>query len=152
MRKKKKVPHNCAPRCPYCGAVSRLRSADGIYFDNSKEAMLYVCKNYPACDAYVRVHPGTTIPMGTLANKKVRSLRCEAHKHFNKIYLKGIMTREEAYEWLSHMLGLPIADTHIGQMGEYYCQKVIEESKKLLVSHQKRSFRRADEGRLAQCI
>ena len=113
--------------------------------------MLYVCKNYPACDAYVRVHPGTTIPMGTLANKKVRSLRCEAHKHFNKIYLKGIMTREEAYEWLSHMLGLPIADTHIGQMGEYYCQKVIEESKKLLVSHQKRSFPRADEGRLAQC-
>jgi hypothetical protein len=23
--------------------------------------------NYPQCDAYVRTHPGTTIPVGTLA-------------------------------------------------------------------------------------
>ena len=100
MSKKKKSPAKCAPRCPYCGAISYLRSAEGIYIDNSKNAMLYVCKNYPACDAYVRVHPGTTIPMGTLANRKVRALRAEAHKYFNKIYLRGIMSREDAYEWL----------------------------------------------------
>ena len=151
MRKKKKTSQKCAPRCPYCGAVAQLRSADGIYFDNSKDAMLYVCKNYPTCDAYVRVHPGTTIPMGSLANRKVRALRAEAHKHFNKIYLRGIMSREEAYEWLSAMLGIPIGNTHIGQMGEYYCQKVIDESKKLLAAHAKRSFRNGCEGRLAKC-
>ena len=113
--------------------------------------MLYVCRNYPSCDAYVRVHPGTTIPMGTLANRKVRALRAEAHKYFNKIYLRGIMSREDAYEWLSHMLGLPIKDTHIGQMGEYYCQKVIEESRKLLDSQTKHSFQTQCEGRLARC-
>ena len=151
MSKKKKIPAKCAPRCPYCGAISYLRSAEGIYIDNSKNAMLYVCKNYPACDAYVRVHPGTTIPMGTLANRKVRALRAEAHKYFNKIYLRGIMSREDAYEWLSAMLGIPIGNTHIGQMGEYYCQKVIDESKRLLAAHAKRSFRNECERRLARC-
>ena len=151
MSKRKKKTAKCAPRCPYCGAVSQLRSAEGIYIDNSKNAMLYVCRNYPSCDAYVRVHPGTTIPMGTLANRKVRALRAEAHKYFNQIYLRGIMSREDAYEWLSHMLGLPIKDTHIGQMGEYYCQKVIEESRKLLDSQTKRSLHTPCEGRFARC-
>ena len=51
-------------RCPYCGAPVVLKSADGIYRDNSKNTMLYVCARYPACDAYVRTHPGTAIPVG----------------------------------------------------------------------------------------
>ena len=68
-----------------------------------------------------------------------------------EVYLRGIMSREEAYEWLSAMLGIPIGNTHIGQMGEYYCQKVIDESKKLLAAHAKRSFRNGCEGRLARC-
>ena len=53
-------------RCPYCGSPVVLRSADGIYRENSQGAMLYVCSRYPECDAYVKVHPGTNIPMGSL--------------------------------------------------------------------------------------
>ena len=94
--------------------------------------MLYVCKNYPRCDSYVRVHPGTTIPVGTVANRKLRSLRNEAHRYFNQIYYRGIMSKQEAYKWLSDLLGLPMASTHIGMMGEYYCQLVIEECQKVL--------------------
>ena len=52
--KRKGIDPN-APRCPYCGSHTILRSADGIYRENSRNEMLYVCKNYPACDAYVRV-------------------------------------------------------------------------------------------------
>ena len=130
-RKKKKVNH-VAPRCPYCGAMTHLRSADGIYFDNSRNAMLYVCRNFPRCDSYVKVHPGTTIPMGTVANKKLRALRKEAHKYFNQIYDRAIMSRQEAYQWLSEYLGLPQERAHIGMMGEYYCQMVIDGSKMLL--------------------
>lgn len=130
-RKRKKAT-NVAPRCPYCGATTHLRSADGIYFDNSKNAMLYVCKNYPRCDSYVRVHPGTTIPMGTVANKKLRTMRKDAHKYFNQIYYRGIMTKQEAYQWLSEFMGLPMESTHIGMMGEYYCQMVIDECQKVL--------------------
>lgn len=53
--KKRNIP----VRCPYCGGKVQLKSADGIYKDNSKCAMLYVCSNYPQCDAYVRTHAGT---------------------------------------------------------------------------------------------
>ena len=58
-KKRRKGFNQSTVRCPYCGSPAVLRSADGIYRDNSKNTMLYVCKNYPACDSYVRVHTGT---------------------------------------------------------------------------------------------
>lgn len=118
--------------CPYCGSRTELRSADGIYHDNRDNTMLYVCKNYPRCDAYVRVVPGTTQPMGSLANGHLRAMRTEAHRYFNQLYMTGIMTKTEAYQWLSDIIGLPMSKTHIGDMGEYYCELVIQESQKLL--------------------
>lgn len=97
--------------------------------------MLYVCKNYPACDAYVRVHKGTTVPMGVPANWKLRKLRNEAHHYFDQLYKRGYMTKQDAYYWLADILCVPFSEAHIGYLGEYYCQKVIEESKKVLARH-----------------
>ena len=93
--------------------------------------MLYVCKNYPVCDSYVRVQPGTRIPMGTMANGELRRLRTEAHWHFDQLYKRGYMTKDDAYRWLASILCVPLNQAHIGMLGEYYCKKVIEESKKL---------------------
>ena len=62
-------------RCPYCGSPVELRSADGIYQDNRRGTWLYVCRNYPQCDAYVRVHAGTDIPVGTMAESCVPCAR-----------------------------------------------------------------------------
>lgn len=135
MKKKRKGVQIQAPRCPYCGSHTILRSADGIYQDNSKGVMLYVCKNYPACDAYVRVHKGTTVPMGVPANWKLRKLRNEAHHYFDQLYKRGYMTKQDAYYWLADILCVPFSEAHIGYLGEYYCQKVIEESKKVLARH-----------------
>lgn len=47
MKNKKKAGLNPAQsklvsRCPYCGGNVVLRSADGIYKDNSRNAMLYI--------------------------------------------------------------------------------------------------------------
>ena len=135
MRKKRKGVHNGAPRCPYCGSHTILRSADGIYQNNSKGVMLYVCKNYPACDSYVRAHSGTNIPMGIPANWKLRKLRNDAHHYFNQLYQRGYMTKQDAYCWLADILCVPYSEAHIGYLGEYYCQKVIEESQKVLAKH-----------------
>ena len=135
QNKKRKGLNKDIMYCPYCGSRTELRSADGIYHDNREGTMLYVCKNYPRCDTYVRVRPGTTEPIGTLANGRLRALRTEAHRSFNQLYERGIMTKREAYEWLSQMMGLPMAKTHIGLMGEYYCELVIQESKKLLAGN-----------------
>ncbi len=119
-------------RCPYCGSTVIYRSAEGIYRENSSGVMLYVCARYPKCDAYVRVHAGTKKPVGTMANRELRELRNKAHRTFDQIHKSGIMTREEAYMWLSNMLSLPLSQTHIGNFGEYYCEVVLKESQKLL--------------------
>ena len=93
--------------------------------------MLYVCKRYPECDAYVSVHEGTRVPMGIMADGKLRKLRIEAHREFDKLFESGLMSRREAYEWLAHMTQSPMGKAHIGYLGEYYCQAVINESRKL---------------------
>lgn len=119
-------------RCPVCGANMILRSADGIYRENLNHTMLYVCKNYPQCDTYVRTHPGTTIPVGTPANRELRALRNEAHHYFDQLYRSGFMSKQEAYLWLASLLQVPLSHAHIGYLGDYYCREVIRESKKLL--------------------
>jgi ssDNA-binding Zn-finger/Zn-ribbon topoisomerase 1 len=141
MMKKKRAQHN-APRCPYCGSHAVLKSADGIYRDNERNTMLYVCSRYPVCDSYVRVHPGTKIPMGTMANRELRTLRNEAHRAFDQLHKRGLMTREDAYRWLASVLGVPMGQAHIGCLGEYYCRRVIEESEKVLNLQKKRTQRK----------
>lgn len=119
-------------RCPYCGGTVVYRSAEGIYKENSADTMLYVCSHYPKCDAYVRVIPGTKVPMGTMADQKLRALRNTAHKHFDRLHKRGYMTRKEAYMWLASIINAPLSQAHIGYLGEYYCNLVIKESDKLL--------------------
>lgn len=130
-------------RCPYCGSSVTYRSADGIYKDNSSCTMLYVCSRYPKCDVYVRVHKGTNIPVGTMADRKLRQLRNEAHKHFSKLIHDDYMTKHEAYRWLAGLLGVPQKEAHIGYLSEYYCNIVIEESKKEYERYLRRNFKRS---------
>ena len=136
-KKKKKGMNPSGMRCPYCGGTLVLRSADGIYHENKSGTMLYVCTHYPQCDTYVRTHPGTTIPVGTPANRELRALRNEAHRYIDQLQHSGLMAKQEAY---------------IGYLGEYYCMQVIEESKKLLERQQKTSricFRSCEGGAVA---
>ena len=123
--------------CPYCGSPIVLRSAAGIYKHDGEGTMLYVCSKYPECDAYVRVYPGTKIPMGSLANKDLRFLRIEAHRYFDQLYQTGIMSKNEAYGWLAGMLQAPLSQAHIGYLGEYYCRQVIEECGRILDNRRK---------------
>jgi len=129
-KNKRKGVKNIPPRCPYCGNQTVLRSADGIYRNNDRHEMLYVCKNYPACDAYVRVQKGTTLPLGVMANRELRELRAEAHRQFDKLYKHGYMSKADAYEWLAGILGVPTRDAHIGLLGVLPCKLVIREAKR----------------------
>lgn len=128
------IPGMGTMRCPYCRSPVVLRSADGIYKENHANTMLYVCSRYPACDAYVRVHEGTNKPVGSLADHRLRKLRKEAHDSFNKLYLTGAMTKDQAYAWLAHMIQGPRSQAHIGYLREYYCEQVIQQSKAILAN------------------
>ena len=112
--KKRKGKKQYNLRCPYCSSSVIYRSADGIYKENKDDTMLYVCSKYPECDSYVRVHKGTRIPMGELANRELRCLRREAHHYFNQLYLTGMMTRDEAYRWLADQISAPMSEAHFG--------------------------------------
>lgn len=94
--------------------------------------MLYVCSHYPECDAYVRVRAGTNIPVGSLANHELRTLRRTAHQYFDQLHQSGYMSKQDAYQWLADVICAPLSEAHIGYLGEYYCKRVIEESRKLL--------------------
>jgi len=111
-KKKRKGFNASAMRCPYCGASVVYRSADGIYQNNDKGAMLYVCSHYPACDAYVRVHAGTKLPVGSMANRELRALRRTAHFYFDQMYQRGLMTKQEAYQWMANLIGAPLSGTY----------------------------------------
>ena len=137
-KKKKRNQERTQIRCPYCGSHAILRSADGIYRENLKGEMLYVCANYPECDSYVRVQNGTNLPLGTLANRKLRELRTEAHRNFDLLHKSGYITKQSAYDWLAGTLCIPNNRAHIGQFTELQCKYVIEESQKYLVREQKR--------------
>jgi len=140
---KKRKGMNAAPtRCPYCGGTVIFRSADGIYKDNSRNTMLYVCSHYPNCDAYVRTHTGTKIPVGTMANHELRTLRKAAHYYFDRLYKTGLMTKQDAYSWLATMMDAPLSHAHIGYLGEYYCKQVIARCKEYLEGYKKNSNRR----------
>lgn len=54
-KKKRKGFNASSMRCSYCGSPVVFRSADGIYHDNSKGTMLYVCSHYPQCDCHRRI-------------------------------------------------------------------------------------------------
>lgn len=138
MCKKRKGMDYTRMRCPYCGSPVALRSVGGIYKENNRGTMLYVCARYPECDAYVRVQPGTNIPLGSLADRDLRALRNQAHRYFNQLYLSGLMTKENAYAWLSDQISAPRKEAHIGHLGEYYCKLVIDKSRELLKMYAQR--------------
>lgn len=128
---------NNALRCPYCGGSVVYKSADGIYKENASGAMLLVCSHYPECDAYARVLPDIQKHRWALwPDGKLRALRIAAHKQFDKLHKGKFMTRKEAYVWLANLISAPLSQAHIGYLGEYYCNLVIRESKKLLQAKQ----------------
>lgn len=138
-KKRKGLNNTNKMRCPYCRSPVVLRSADGIYRENLNDTKLYVCSKYPACDAYVRAQAGTkNTPIGSLANGELRALRQEAHRHFDRIHKSGLMSRKDAYIWLSNIVAAPGEHAHIGHLGDYYCKLVIEESKQFLAKNRNR--------------
>lgn len=116
----------------HCGRTAVLRSAEGICRTHRPGAMVYVCPDYPNCNSFVMAHPKTLEPMGSLAGPKLRRLRYDAHCAFDQLYKTGLMSRQEAYRWLSYIVQAPMAHAHIGHLGEYYCEIVIRESRKLI--------------------
>lgn len=134
MRKKGlKMPRRVT--CPYCGLAAVLREDSYVHGGNGMGKYLYVCKNYPDCNAYVGVHPGTKIPMGTLADSELRNKRIKAHKMLMAICENGLMTKKEAYRWIETMFGIDSSEAHIAKFSDYRCEELMKNCRNMLQSN-----------------
>lgn len=119
-------------KCQYCGRTAVLRKASYVHKDASDNEYLYVCSGYPNCDAYVGVHAGTRLPKGTLADANLRRKRIETHQVFDAIWTNGILSKKDAYRWMRDTFCLSTAQAHIGHFSHYLCDRLIDESHKIL--------------------
>ncbi len=126
MKKPKKIV------CPYCGSIAVLRDGEYVYSGRAKGEKLYVCSMYPECNAYVGVHKGTNIPLGTLANSELRNKRIRAHKLFDSIWKNKLMSKKEAYRWMEYSMGLIKSDAHIAKFSDYRCEELMKKCKEFL--------------------
>lgn len=115
--------------CPYCGTPPRYVDSAVVYGGVSY-GMIYLCT---PCKAYVGVHPGTSVPLGRLANEELRAWKKKAHNYFDPIWKNKVaqgankaVVRNEAYAWLSEAMNLDRELTHIGMMDVEQCKRVVE--------------------------
>lgn len=90
--------------------------------------MIYVCSNYPTCDAYVGSHKNSQEPLGYLANKETRKWRMKAHAVFDPKWKFGSRKRKRrkiAYEKMQAEMNLPPDKAHISMFDVEQCKFLI---------------------------
>ena len=110
--------------CPYCGKQAKLIDSIEVYKTKSY-GPIYLCKCVEGW-AYVGINKKTGKPLGSLADSSLRLMRKQAHNLFDKLWKDGIMTRSDAYSWLSKELVINKNDCHIGMFDDELCIKTIK--------------------------
>ncbi len=109
--------------CRFCGDEVKLVN-NAIFYGGREYGwpLAYACSS---CGARVGTHPGTDIPLGTLADKATMSARRQAHAAFDPLWQnKGAGMRARAYRALSRAMGREAA--HISWMDTADCRTVVE--------------------------
>lgn len=113
-----------AVTCDYCGGFAPLVTGQVVY---PHRPDLYSKRFYRCgpCNAYVGVHPGTTNPLGRLADATLRRAKMAAHAAFDPLWQNGAGNRSKRYAWLARTLGIPPQDCHIGMFDVDMCARVV---------------------------
>ena len=113
--------------CRYCGGAVRLVSASKVY-GPAAAARLGIERQsfYQNCNARVGCHPGSTRPLGNLANEALRMKRMETHHVFDSFWKERGMSRTQAYKWMAKKMRLSEELAHIGGFEIDRCQKLIK--------------------------
>lgn len=105
---------------------------------NSRNVGMWKCKNNK-CRALVSCHPGTTNPVGYMAQEQLRRLRTECHRAFDMLWScnNSPFTRQSAYYWMAGILNIPKECSNISKLTEEQIHVVIEESKRVYAEYVK---------------
>lgn len=110
--------------CDYCKAPADLVAGREIYPHIPKLWANAIYRCLP-CKARVGCHPGTTKPLGRLANAELRAAKMAAHAAFDPLWKGGEMKRKDAYRALASALGVRFEDCHIGMFDVPMCARVV---------------------------
>ncbi|MEQ2025372.1 zinc-finger-containing protein [Xenorhabdus szentirmaii] len=116
-------PYPIPTHCRYCNkhvTISHHLDVFKQIHDNSRWPWLYYCWS---CGARVSIHPGTDIPMGSLADKPTRIARLSAHQYFDDVRVRWNLERMEAYQWLASQLEISLNECHFGWFDVDMCEK-----------------------------
>jgi ssDNA-binding Zn-finger/Zn-ribbon topoisomerase 1 len=113
--------------CPYCGGKIELKDSSIIY--GRSYGNVYICENYPKCDAFVGTHHGKTKPLGTLADSRLRNKRKETHSLFDQLWRgeNRKMHRRQAYKFMADIINIKPERAHIAMLTYEECNKLIGE-------------------------
>jgi hypothetical protein len=111
--------------CDDCGRAARLVSGDAIYPHRPDlfAKQFYVCS---PCDAWVGCHPGTTNPLGRLANAQLRAGKQRVHALLDPLWKSGQIKRSSAYARLAGHMGIAPQDCHVGMFDLDECRQAVE--------------------------
>ena len=116
--------------CPHCGGRAvLLEDSSAVYGRNY--GPIWACR---PCEAWVGCHPGTFSPLGTPANKALRTARQKAHGAFDRLWrakaarerISRSKARKKGYAWLAEHFGVAPKNCHIGWMDEEQCRRVVD--------------------------
>ena len=116
--------------CPYCGSKVHFKDS-AIIYNGRSFGNVYICSQYPKCDAFVGVHRGTKKTLGRLANPELREWKKKAHAYFDPIWkyrqlkTRSTTSRTHAYHWLAGEMNLNLESCHIGMFDVKDCQRVV---------------------------
>lgn len=116
------------PVCEKCKIPARLlKSSKPIY--GKDYGPVWVCGNFPECDARCGCHPGTDNPLGTLADKETRKLREKVHAAFDpmwKRHAKKKQARRAAYNLLADAMRIDVHECHVGMFNALRCKAALD--------------------------
>lgn len=112
--------------CPYCRKGARWVSEHKIFGVNRHGDYYWWCE---PCGAYTRCRDNTKHPIGTMADKKLRSERGKIKSIIDRYLVPGGPTKFEVYSRLKTKMGFSCA---IGSLTIDKCERLLYEIPRIL--------------------
>jgi hypothetical protein len=106
--------------CDYCGGRAALLKGRDIYPHRGDlcDKPFYACR---PCGAWVGCHPGTTKPLGRLADQHLRKAKMRVHALLDPLWRSGQIKRSSVYARLADHMGIPPKECHVGMFSLERC-------------------------------
>lgn len=111
-------------KCPYCGSKVELRDSKLVY--GRSYGMIWICSQYPLCNAFVGCHKGSNRPLGRLADPILREWKKRAHAVFDPVWKSKRLDRGQAYVFLRDAMKMTADEAHVGKFDVPECQRLVK--------------------------